>query len=68
MTTLRPTDYALQVTTDGSTWHTVATVGGRQDRTTDSVSFAPVSASAVRVVVRSAPKKVLPMLEELSVS
>jgi hypothetical protein len=82
VTTLRPGAYALQVSANGMKWTTVATVSARRRQTTDTLRFAPVRASFVRLrfsqgtgitvteTVNNTTKKVpeMPQLEELSVS
>jgi len=68
VTTLRPSTYRLQVSTDGTSWHTVATVHDTSSRTTDRLSFKPSTASYVRVRVGATSAGQPPMLEELRVT
>jgi trehalose/maltose hydrolase-like predicted phosphorylase len=68
VTTLRASSYTLQVSTDGQSWRTVATVSGRKTGTTDVLHFAPVSARFVRISIRSSTGGHPPLLEELSVT
>jgi hypothetical protein len=68
VTTLRPATYRLQVSTDGASWHTVATVRDASSRTTDQLSFPAVTAKFVRVWVGATPGGQPPMLEELRVT
>jgi hypothetical protein len=66
--TLRPATYWLQVSADGTSWSTVATVHNTSSRTTDRLSFTPVAARFVRVKVRATSGGQPPMLEELRVT
>ncbi len=66
VTTLRATDYTVQVSSDGHAWHTVATVTGRQTGTRDVLSFPAVQASFVRVQITAASTATPPILEELA--
>ncbi len=45
---LRATSYAIQVSVDGKTWRTVATVSGRTDGTVDTVTFPSTRARFIR--------------------
>jgi trehalose/maltose hydrolase-like predicted phosphorylase len=65
--TLRAADYAIQVSIDGRTWRTVATVTGRVTGTEDTVTFAPTRAVYVRVQITGAAGDQLPLLDELAV-
>ncbi len=65
VTTLRPSSYDLLVSTDGTTWHTVARVRTTTTRGTDTLSFAPQQAGFVAVRVVRATTDTTPMLEEL---
>jgi hypothetical protein len=68
VTPLRASSYQLQVSGNGSSWQTVATVNGRTTGTIDRFAFAPVKARSVRVVLTTATGSVPPMLQELTVS
>lgn len=68
VTTLRASSYALQVSGNGSSWRTVATVNGETTRTTDVLRFAPVRARWVRLSISAATANSMPLLEELTVS
>ena len=68
ITTLRASSYELQVSGNGLTWQTVATVTGRTTGTTDVLHFAPVRARFVRLQITSATGEQPPMLEELAVT
>jgi trehalose/maltose hydrolase-like predicted phosphorylase len=65
--TLRATSYAIQVSSDGHNWRTVATVTGRVTGTEDSVAFAPTRANYVRVQITGAVGGQPPLLDELAV-
>jgi trehalose/maltose hydrolase-like predicted phosphorylase len=79
--TVRPRSYALQVSSNGRTWHTVTTVAGATKRTTDALRFPKVNARMVRIrITQGTGIKVtsgtgtsktttvaLPQLEELTV-
>ena len=67
--TLRASTYTLAVSTDGRTWHTVATVTGRTTGTTD-VLHLPGRPGPVRRGDRSPDRRAppQPMLEELTVT
>jgi hypothetical protein len=67
VTTLRPTSYELQVSGNGSSWQTVATVA-RTSGTVDVLHFPRVRARFVRVAVLSASGTELPELDELTVT
>ncbi len=74
--TLRPTSYALQVSGNGHSWRTLATVRNRTGRITDTLRFPSVSARFIRIrliaadlgtVPMSKPKvKAEPMVQELT--
>ena len=66
VTPRRATDYTLAVSTDGHTWHTVATVSGRGTGTRDVLRFAPVSARYVSLRITAATGTAPPLLEEVS--
>ncbi len=80
--TLRPGRYLLQVSPNGRTWHTVATVQGVKNRTTDTLSFPAVRARMVRIGItegtgttntttngtKKTTVKAMPLLQELTVS
>ncbi len=68
VTVLRASDYTLQVSVDGRTWHTVATVSGRTTGTTDVLRFSPVRAAFVRVQIAASTANTPPMLQELAVT
>ncbi len=68
VTTLRASDYTLQASLDGQTWHTLATVSGRTTGTLDVLRFAPTRARFVRVVITAGTGTQPPMLEELTVT
>jgi hypothetical protein len=53
------------VSTDGTTWRTVAGVSGRTTGTTDALSFPAVTAREVRVAITAADPGVVPVLDEL---
>jgi hypothetical protein len=65
VTTLRATTYTVSVSTDGTTWRTVAGVSGRTTGTTDALSFPAVTAREVRVAITAADPGVVPVLDEL---
>jgi trehalose/maltose hydrolase-like predicted phosphorylase len=77
--TLRSRDYAVQISANGQTWRTVATVRSRSARLTDTVSFPAARVRAVRlrliggtgvrtVKTKTVPSTpILPMVQELSV-
>jgi len=67
VTTLRASSYALEVSDDGHTWQTVATVTDRPTGTADELSFAPTHARYVRVQITAALGGQLPVLDELTV-
>jgi hypothetical protein len=76
--TLRSRDYKVQVSADGRTWKTVATVTTRSPRLTDTVTFPTTRARAVRlrltgatgvstVKTKTVPSTpILPMVQELT--
>ena len=68
VTVLRPGSYALQVSSDGSTWRTVAGVSGRAGAT-DILRFRAVRARFVRIQITSpvTSGSTLPELEELTI-
>jgi trehalose/maltose hydrolase-like predicted phosphorylase len=68
VTTLRASSYLLQVSSNGSSWQTVATVSGQTTRTTDVLRFAPVRARYVRLSISAATANAMPLLQELTVS
>jgi trehalose/maltose hydrolase-like predicted phosphorylase len=65
--TLRATSYAVQVSTDGRTWRTVATVAGRRFGTVDVLHFPAILARKLRVQITSGIGVQPPMLQELTV-
>jgi trehalose/maltose hydrolase-like predicted phosphorylase len=66
VTTLRPSSYTLAVSSDGKTWHTVATESNTGSATQDVLSFAPVKAKYLRLSITSASNGTLPVLDELT--
>ncbi len=68
VTTLRASDYTVQVSTDGSSWKTVATVSGVEDRTSDVLHFPAVRARFVRINITASTADTPPLLEELTVT
>ena len=68
MTTLRASSYKLQVSSDGSSWQTVASVSGVQTRTRDVLQFAPVSAKYVRIKITASSTSTPPLLQEVKVT
>ena len=67
VTILRATSYEIQVSTDGRSWRTVATVSGRTDGTVDTVTFASTRARFIRAqLTASGSGYDQPMLEELT--
>ncbi len=67
MTTLRAASYSVAVSSNGSTWTTVATVVGRTTGTTDVLPFPAVAARAIRVTITAPAGAQLPALDELTV-
>jgi trehalose/maltose hydrolase-like predicted phosphorylase len=77
--TLRSRDYAVQISANGRTWRTVATLRSRSARLTDTVSFPATRVRAVRlrliggtgvrtVKTKTVPSTpILPMVQELTV-
>jgi trehalose/maltose hydrolase-like predicted phosphorylase len=65
--TLRASTYAIQVSTDGHGWRTVAEVSGRTTGTVDALRFAAVRARFVRVQLTASAAPQAPMLDELTV-
>jgi trehalose/maltose hydrolase-like predicted phosphorylase len=68
LTTLRASSYQLQVSSDGSSWRTVASVSGVQTRTRDVLQFAPVSAKFVRIEITASSTSTAPLLQEVRVT
>ena len=68
VTTLRASSYQLQVSSDGSSWQTVASVSGVQNRTKDVLQFAPVSAKFVRIEITASSTATTPLLQEVRVT
>ncbi|HEY6399038.1 MAG TPA: discoidin domain-containing protein [Solirubrobacteraceae bacterium] len=66
--TLRASSYQLQVSQDGSTWRTVASIDGRTAGTVDALRFKPVQAHYVRLAITAATGGTQPMLQELSLT
>jgi trehalose/maltose hydrolase-like predicted phosphorylase len=66
--TLRASSYKLQVSPDGSTWQTVASVSGQQTGTRDVLQFKPVSAKFVRIEITASTDGTPPLLEEVKVT
>jgi trehalose/maltose hydrolase-like predicted phosphorylase len=64
---LRATDYEVQVSSDGRTWMTVASVHGTSTGQEDVLHFAPVRAGFVRLRLNAASNNQPPMLDELQV-
>ena len=65
VTVLRASSYKVLVSTDGQSWHTVATVTGNTG-TTDVLRFAPTQASFVRLEIDASSTSQPPMLDELA--
>jgi len=65
VTVLRASSYKVLVSTDGQSWHTVATVT-RNTGTTDVLRFAPTQASFVRLEIDTSSTSQPPMLDELA--
>ncbi len=65
-TVLRATAYTVALSSDGHTWHTVATVSDRTTGTTDVLHFAPTPARYVSVQMTSSSGARPPMLDELT--
>ncbi len=63
----RATRYLVQVSSDGRSWRTVATVS-RTSGTTDRLQVRPGTVRYVRLKVLAAARKKMPLLEQLSVS
>jgi trehalose/maltose hydrolase-like predicted phosphorylase len=59
--TLRPTSYLAQVSANGRSFKTVATVTGVRSRITDTLRFAAVSARYVRIRITAANLGTVPM-------
>lgn len=55
----------MQVSSNGTAWHTVATVSGRTTGTTDVLRFPAVRARFVQVRITGSAANTPPMLEEL---
>ncbi len=68
VTTLRASDYTLQTSVNGRSWHTVASISGRTSGTLDVLRFAPTRARFIRVSITAATGTQPPMLEELTAS
>ncbi len=68
VTTLRASSYKLQVSSDGSTWHTVASVSDQQTGTKDVLQFKPVSATFVRIEITASTNGTPPLLQEVKVT
>ena len=66
--TLRATSYKLQVSSDGSTWQTVASVSGQQTGTRDVLQFKPVGAKFARVEITASTNVTPPLLQEVKVT
>ena len=66
--TLRASSYKLQVSSDGSTWQTVASVSGQQTGTRDVLQFKPVSAKFVRIKITASTNGTPPLLQEVKVT
>jgi trehalose/maltose hydrolase-like predicted phosphorylase len=65
VTVLRASSYKVLVSTDGQSWHTVATVT-RNTGTTDVLRFAPTQANFVRLEIDASSTSQPPMLDELT--
>jgi trehalose/maltose hydrolase-like predicted phosphorylase len=65
--TLRASSYDLLVSTDGTSWSTVAQVRGTTHGTQDMLRFAPVRARYVRVQITAATYNTPPLLGEITV-
>jgi hypothetical protein len=63
--TLRPVSYRLQASLDGTHWVTVALVRGAGSRIRDRLSFGPVHAAYMRLLVSATSHGDAPMLQEL---
>jgi trehalose/maltose hydrolase-like predicted phosphorylase len=68
VSTLRASSYTVLVSTNGHTWHKVASVNGHANSTTDVLHFARVRARFVRVQITASTGGHPPMLDELTVS
>ncbi len=66
VTTLRASSYTLQVSADGTSWQTVASVHGVTRRTTDVLRFRPVRARFLRIRITEADNTTLPLLQEVT--
>jgi hypothetical protein len=79
--TLSATDFAVQTSMDGRSWHTAISVHGLPRAAVDQLRFAPVAARQVRLLMtrgnttvtvlvnsKKAHQTVAPMLQELTVS
>jgi hypothetical protein len=67
VTTERATSYALEVSVDGRTWNTVATIRNRTGGTTDVLQFPATSARFVALHVIAGQDVQPPVLNELLV-
>jgi trehalose/maltose hydrolase-like predicted phosphorylase len=65
VTTLRPSRYTIQVSSNGRTWRTVKTIGHRAGAL-DTVHLNALKARFIRIGVTAASVKKLPMLQELT--
>jgi trehalose/maltose hydrolase-like predicted phosphorylase len=63
---LRPVSYAVLVSNNGHSWRRVAIVSGHAGRVLDTLHLNGVKARFVRIRVRAASSKKLPMLQELT--
>jgi hypothetical protein len=63
----RPTRYALLVSANGRRWHQVAMVTGART-TTDRIALSGPRARFVRIRILAAPRKGIPLLQELRVT
>lgn len=68
VTVIRPSNYQLLVSADGSHWRVVANVVGRAGQTLDVLHFGSVRARFARVRVLSSSQSKTPMLDELTVT
>jgi trehalose/maltose hydrolase-like predicted phosphorylase len=66
--TLRASSYRLEVSSNGSTWRTVATVAGRTSGTLDVLRFKAVRARFVRLAIAGPMGGKQPLLQELTVT
>jgi hypothetical protein len=68
VTTLRASSYALQVSDNGQSWRTIATLNGRTAGTVDVLRFPSTSARFVRLQITAGTGTQPPMLQELTIT